>query len=335
VADSSDVESSDSYLTQSLTLRFESSDGALSMRASGRKLSCVERFEGLAGERITCEGDGETVQAIVKYDEASVVAVHDLSRERGYYDCTPSGDVEGLPAKMACKRTTITPRGTGGLSSPFDPTVEGVSVPNSHWVDSNQMVLRGMEPRTPEQYDELRALGMEKVLIFKNNTAHHDVSEEIAAWALPEGDVLQVPFRWKDLEGFQPVCEQTLEALRFIRAGEDAGQKVFLHCTVGEDRTGYLAALYSMIFAGVKAADGFHFDMCERGYASGNPQKPWFVVNTLAREVTPMYRSMAYLVDQGTLDAELDDTACVTEPVVPDDYLSDPLVCGVSTALVP
>jgi protein-tyrosine phosphatase len=335
VADSTDVASSESDLTQSLTLRFVDTDGTLSMRASGRRLECVERFEGLAGERITCERDGETVQAIVKYDGQSVIAVQDLNRERGYYACTPTGDVQGLPAKMACQRTTIQPRGTGGLSSPFDPTVDGLDVPNTHWVDDSEMVLRGMEPRTAEQYDELRALGVERVLIFKNNTATTDVGEEIAEWDMPEGDVLQVPFRWKDLEGFQTTCAQTLEALRFIHASEEAGQKTFLHCTVGEDRTGYLAALYGMIFEGVAARDAFEDDMCERGYSSGNPQKPWFVVSALRKEVTPLYRAMAYLVEQGTLDGDLDDAACASEPVVPDDYLSDSLTCGVSTTLVP
>lgn len=335
VADSTVASSVDADLTETLTLRFVSDGGTISMRASGRKLECIDRFEGLEGERVTCERDGERVQAIVKYDGESVIAVQDLNRERGYYDCTPSGEVEGLPAKMSCRRTTITPRGSGGLSSPFDATAEAVTVPNSHWIDDHQMVLRGMEPRTSAQYDELRAVGIERVLIFKNNTATHDVGEEIAEWALPDGDVLQVPFRWKDLEGFQTTCEQTLEALRFIRAGEEAGEKVFLHCTVGEDRTGYLAALYSMLFAGVEARDAFDDDMCERGYASGNPQKPYFVVSTLAREVTPLYRSMAYLVDQGALDADLDDAACTTEPSVPEDFLSGRLECGVSTALVP
>ncbi|MBK8938815.1 MAG: hypothetical protein IPM79_14605 [Polyangiaceae bacterium] len=119
------MEREESDLTQSMTLRFELADGVVSLRASGKKLTCSERFEGLAGERVTCERDGEDLQVIVKADKKSVVVVRDLAGKRGYYTCTPSGDVEGLPAQMKCKATTLRPRGTGGLSSPFDSSVEG------------------------------------------------------------------------------------------------------------------------------------------------------------------------------------------------------------------
>ncbi len=329
------VESSEHDLTQSLTLRFQSADGALTLKSSGKKLSCSERFEGLAGERISCERAGERLQVIVKSTEASVIAVRDLGKKRGYYACTPSGDVEGAPALMKCKITKIRPRGTGGLSSPFDPSVAGVSVPNTHWVDDDEALLRGMEPRTPAQFEELRAAGVQRVLIFKNTTGDDDVGEEIAAWDLPEGDVLHVPFQWKDLQGFQGPCEQTLEALRFLRESVASGKTAFFHCTVGEDRTGYLAALHGMLFEGAPPDAAFEQDMCERGYASGNPQKPGFVLGKLDEGLTPLFRSMAFLVDQGVLTADLDPAACAEEPDVPDEFLSEPLACGVSTTLLP
>jgi hypothetical protein len=329
------AESSESDLSETLTLRFVSADGALSLRSSGRLLGCVERFEGLAGERVTCERDGETLQVIVKSTGTSVVAVRDMDGQRGYYGCAPSGDVEGLPALMSCRATTIRPRGSGGLSSPFDSSVAGLTVPNSHWVDEDATVLRGMEPRTAVQFVELRAAGIERVLIFKNATGTNDVGEEIEAWALPAGDVLHVPFRWTSLGGFQTPCEQTVEALRFIRTSHEAGKKVFFHCTVGEDRTGYLAALYAQLFEGVDARPAFEDDMCERGYGSGNPQKPAYVVGKLELELTPLYRAMAYLVRIGALKTDLDTAACAAEPAVPDDFMSEPMSCGVSTTLVP
>ncbi len=95
---------------------------------------------------------------------------------------------------MKCKLTMLRARGSGGLSSPFDSSVEGLSLPNAHWVDDDDTLLRGMEPRTPEQFEELRELGISKVLIFKNATGQDEVDDEIAEWALPEGDVLHVPF---------------------------------------------------------------------------------------------------------------------------------------------
>jgi hypothetical protein len=333
--DDSDVESSETNLSETLTLRFVSTDGTLSLKSSGKVLACSERFEGLSGERVTCQRTGEKVQVIVKSTGTSVVAVRDMDQQRGYYNCSPSGDVEGLPALMSCKATPLHPRGTGGLSSPFDSSVPGLSVPNSHWVDASEAVLRGMEPRTPAQFDELRAKGIEKVLIFKNATGADDVGKETTAWAMPAGDVLHVPFRWTNIGGFQKPCEQTLDALRFIHASQEAGKKVFFHCTVGEDRTGYLAALYAQLFEGVDARSAFEDDMCEHGYSSGNPQKPAFVVGKLEDELTPLYRSMAYLVSTRALTAELDAAICATEPTVPDDFMSEPMICGVSTTLVP
>lgn len=323
-------------LSKTLTLRFESkSAGVLSLKSSGKALTCGDRFEGIEGERIACKRTGESVQVIVKEDAKSVVVVRDLHGKRGYYTCTRSGDVAGVPAEMKCKLTTLRPRGTGGLSSPFDSSVEGISVPNTHWIDDAQTILRGMEPRATSEFEELRAAGIERVVIFKNTTGQDDVGKEIAAWKLPAADVLHVPFKWKDLEDFTTPCEQTLEALRFIRESAAADQKVLFHCTVGEDRTGYLAAMHGLLFEGADPEEAFDADMCERGYSSGNPQKPYFVQGKLEDGLTPLYRSMAYLVDQGMLTQDLESAACAAEPEVPEDFMSESMVCGTSTTLVP
>lgn len=326
-------------LSKSLTLRFEEKDGALALKSSGKGLVCFERFEGIDGERVTCNRDGEKVQVLLKADGASVVVVRDLGKKRGYYACTRKGDVLGAPTEMKCKLTELRPRGTGGLSSPFDASVEGVTVPNTHWSNDAETLLRGMEPRTPEQFDELRALGVDKVLIFKNTTGKDDVGHEIEAWgsevALPAQDILHVPFAWKDLAGFETTCAQTLDALRFLRDALEDEHKVFFHCTVGEDRTGYLAAMHALIFEGADPQRAFDLEMCERGYSSGNPQKPGFVTGKLADGLTPLYRQMAFLVSEGKLTADLEAGVCAEAPEVPDTFLADPLVCGTSTTLVP
>ncbi len=323
-------------MTKTLSLRFGTdADGVLSLRSGGRLLACTERFDGVSGERVSCAGTDEKLQVIVKDDGASVVAVRDVGGKRGYYTCSRSGDVDRLPATMSCKVATLTPRGTGGLSSPFDSSVDGISVPNTHWVDPDHMILRGMEPRTPEQFGELHAAGVERALVFKNSTTQDDVPGELAAWSLPEGDAIQIPFAWKDYTGFQEPCEQTVEALRFVRESVEAKKKVFFHCTVGEDRTGYLAALYDVLYQGANANDAFDRDMCEHGYAGGNPQKPFFVLGALGRGLTPLYREMAFLVHEGLLTDKLESGACAKEPEVPSDFMPDALSCGTSTTLVP
>src|SRR5688572_30183736 len=135
VEDPGQTEDFATSLSKTLTLRFESKEGALTLKSSGKKLSCADRFDGVDGERVTCEREGERVEVIVKSADSSVVVVRNLSNKRGYYTCNKKGDVEGLPTEMKCTLTTIKPRGTGGLSSPFDSSVEGISVPNTHWVD--------------------------------------------------------------------------------------------------------------------------------------------------------------------------------------------------------
>jgi hypothetical protein len=323
-------------LPKSLTLRLEvGSDGALSLKSSGKSLACFERFDGLAGERISCSRSGEKLQILIKDDGTSVLAVRDLGKKRGYYACSRTGDAAGAPAEMKCKLTTIEPRGSGGLSSPFDASVEGVSVPNSHWVNDEETILRGMEPRSPEQYAELKELGVSRVVVFKNMTGKDTIDEEIAGWGLPEGDLLHVPFQWKDFDGFETPCEQTVAALRFIRDSVEADERVFFHCTVGEDRTGYLAAMYALVFEGADPRTAFEMEMCEHGYASGNPQKPGFVLGKLDDHLTPLYRSMAFLVADQKLNEELDPAVCAAAPEVPDEFLPDTLACGVSTTLEP
>jgi hypothetical protein len=335
-AEPSTDESFATELSKSLTLRLElGPSGALEAKSSGKSLECFERFDGLDGERISCQRSGEKVQILVKRDGSSVVAVRDLAKKRGYYECSRKGDVAGAPAEMKCKLTTIEPRGTGGLSSPFDASVDGVSVPNTHWVNDDETLLRGMEPRTPEQYEELKALGVSRVVVFKNMTGKDTIDEELAGWSLPDGALLHVPFQWKDFADFQTPCEQTLAALRFIREGLESDEKVFFHCTVGEDRTGYLAAMHALLFEGGDPRAAFDAEMCEHGYAAGNPQKPGFVLGKLADHLTPLYRSMAFLVADGKLTDALDPAVCEAEPEVPEDFLPGTLACGVSTTLEP
>ena len=95
-----DVETSADYdLTQTATLRFKATDGEISLTVSGKKHSCVERFEGVDGERLTCTRDADEVEVLVKATGDRVMAVRNAGGERGYYDCQVGEDrVEGLPA---------------------------------------------------------------------------------------------------------------------------------------------------------------------------------------------------------------------------------------------
>jgi multiple sugar transport system permease protein len=67
----------------------------------------------------------------------------------------------------------------------------------------------------------------------------------------------------------------TVRSLKLLRDWTAAGKTTFFHCTVGEDRTGYLAGLYRLLTETTTAKAMFEQEMCERGYSSGNPQKPY------------------------------------------------------------
>ena len=108
-----------------------------------------------------------------------------------------------------------------------------------------------MAPGAPEDFDALFKADVGAVLIFKNaTTGGHDVDDEIATLrerGLPAGQVAHIPFKWKDIGPFKEPCAQVVDALKFIDTNLAAGKKTLFHCTVGEDRTGFLAAMPLML----------------------------------------------------------------------------------------
>lgn len=346
---------------RAVTVRVETGeDGAVSLADSPRlksrargALACTERFEASGRVRYGCARGGEWVEIISK-GPGKALLLHKVdgraSDKRAFYTCEGAAGAGPLPTSMRCAPATLRDRGgNGGLSSPFDSTVPGISIPNTHVVGSEgtpgrDLVLRGMAPRSAEQFDELFSADVGAFLIFKNATGRHDdVAEEmgvLSARGVPAARVLHVPFQWKDVNGFEEPCRQVVSALAFVRDNAAAGRKTFFHCTVGEDRTGLLAAVRRLTTeADLGAERAWDEEMCERGYGAGNPLKPVFVTRTLATSLAPLYRKMAYLAKAGRL-AALDPAVCATDPsrepgfeaaAAPAPRLS----CGTSTAFEP
>lgn len=318
------------------------SDGAVSLAIAGQgSFDCDPLFEHGAAVRAACKQGSHRVELIHKGDHAVVV---DRPKGAGsaasFFACKTTGKVGRLPQKIACEAKKPTAR-PGGLSSPFASTVPGVSTPNAHPVGSSGLVMRGMAPRDAEMA-ELRRAGVKSVLVFKNATGRGDeVGDELAKWNLPAADALHVPFAWKSLPAFGESCRQTVTSLAFVAGRVKAKHPVFFHCTVGEDRTGYLAALHRAIAEKGDAKRLFDEEMCENGYGAGNPLKPIFVVAELDRGLTPLYRKMAWLVKTGRLDAKLDASACDVDPDREPDFARDAALapaaftCGTSTAFEP
>jgi hypothetical protein len=122
-----------------------------------------------------------------------------------------------------------------------------------------------------------------------------------------------IPFEWKDFKNFREPCRQTVDALHQLVEAMNSQQKILFHCTVGEDRTGYLAALFRMLTEPkANPRELFFEEMCERGYDLGDAYKPYFNVAKKVRDATTvLYLKMIEKVRKGELSAQrLDAKIC-------------------------
>jgi protein tyrosine/serine phosphatase len=214
------------------------------------------------------------------------------------------------------------------LMSPFASTVRGVTIRNTHLVgEGHSLILRGMRPLNAADVEQLTDIGVRQILIFRNNVPGESTVAEEREWLEQNpkiNAVYEIPFKWKDITVFQPACEQTVQALRILKNAAfktDAG--LFFHCTVGEDRTGYLAGLYRIIFENKSAQDVFQNEMCMNGYADGGSSrrgqnvKPAHVVKDIHAAITPVFAKMVALIRAGKISADkLDESVCAQEPRV-------------------
>jgi hypothetical protein len=226
-------------------------------------------------------------------------------------------------------------RAATGTESRFFSQVPGLSIANARLVGGGLGdVIRGAEPIGHAM--ELVRRGVTDVVIFKNDT-RGEVAEEIAeltAAGIPRRRILAIPFRWRDLPAFRISCEQTIAALKVLVASYLTTDRVaYFHCTMGEDRTGYLAALFRMMISRDSLRQVFQEEMCDYGYEAGDPTKPRQIVRQIRKELTPLFLKMAKLVESNVLSLEhLELSACAVEPVeIPP---VDPLfTCGTSSRL--
>lgn len=179
-----------------------------------------------------------------------------------------------------------------GLVSIMPSTFTEVSVPNSHLVSPN--VIRGMAPRNEADIDSLIAVGVSDVLIFKNETSG-EVTKEINLLeekGIEKTKITHIDFPWKDISDFRPVCEMTIAALNKLESAENNNRKIFFHCTVGEDRTGYLAGLYKIYRGDQNIQEVFQGELCDKGYEAGDPKKGMNVVLKVRESLTPAFLKM-------------------------------------------
>ena len=188
------------------------------------------------------------------------------------------------------------------LSSPFDSSIPQVSIKNTHAVGEYDKIFRGQAPLG--KVEELVEFGITDILIFKNQTKNEIDKEYIEINNKAAGllNTHQINFQWHDYSSYQLACEQTIEALEYIRSIHfSLNKKLFFHCTVGEDRTGMLAGIWRILSQGYSTKQAFYYEMCENGYGKGNPNKPAYVYNEIRSDLTPLYLYLANKIKTGKL----------------------------------
>ncbi len=201
------------------------------------------------------------------------------------------------------------------LGSTLSFANDGLTIPNSFKVDVTGHVYRGKEPKA--QVKELKSIGITDVIIFKNDVKG-EVAQEINDLKSLGITPHHIPFQWKDYKSMQEACEQVIEALTIIENVKAKNDKVYFHCTAGEDRTGTLAGLYRMLDEHLTMDQTFHQEMCPRGFSDGNPNKPGMVTGAIQKELTPLFIALAGKIERGEWRAgSLNKKTCANITVAP------------------
>lgn len=176
-----------------------------------------------------------------------------------------------------------------------------------------------MAPLTDGQGLELKSYGITDILIFRNDvpgeTATTSELELLQRVGFATSSIHKIPFPWKGMSTFEEPCRQTLKALQIMRdVLNSRTSKMYFHCTVGEDRTGYLAGLFRIIFEGASETAAFKDEMCGKGYAEGDPCKPPKVSIEVHKNITVVYLKLVEWIEAGLISKDnLDPEICKRE----------------------
>lgn len=128
-----------------------------------------------------------------------------------------------------------------------------ITITNFHYVDDT--LMRGAKP-TQAQLKELKDNGVKTIISFctnynPQNPKAKTVPDE-ANWA----DKLGINFYWMPFNSKTNPREQDIKTFFEVTdKARDNGEKVFIHCRYGADRTGAFSAMYRLRNQNVKLSD--------------------------------------------------------------------------------
>jgi hypothetical protein len=308
----------------------QASDGSASIADDQGSYDCETALNNGTRQRYICRRDAAQLDLLLDTQSPTLAVFYPngYASAKAYLKCPSYHPASGQPTTLACQAAPLNANVHGRLVSPFQSTVAGLTLHNAHAVHADDngrgLVIRGMAPIVQGDYDQLKNYGVKAVLMFKNPEPHMnptDISVErttLLAAGYSADAIQDIPFPWKDYTSFSEACRQTVQGLQFLKSNALAGNPVYFHCTVGEDRTGYLAGLYRMLRENLSQQDAFNGEMCIHGYSGGNPNKPYNgVIDAIDGGLTPIFLKMAAKVQSGALTWDnLDPAACNDEPTV-------------------
>lgn len=210
--------------------------------------------------------------------------------------------------------------------SSMPSTFHDVTTPNTHLFIKGPsfVILRGGAPANQADLESLINFGIKRFLIVKNEN-RDEVSREIIdlkRLGVDDNQIVHIPLRWKDFNNYKKQCQMTIKILSQIEESVTKSESLFFHCTVGEDRTGYIAALFSLWNETSSSKhEAFKRHMCAYGYEGSNPKKPLSVVKNISAYLTPLYEFMWDLLEESKRRRlRLDEIECPDRAFHPDFF---------------
>jgi tyrosine-protein phosphatase SIW14 len=139
-----------------------------------------------------------------------------------------------LPAHVRAQQAqpTITP---STMSSAYGDKLKINGIPNPGKINDN--LYRGAQPNA-QGLEELKKLGITTIIDLRAE------DRAKAEWEKKEAERLGIHFVQIPIAGFAAPTND--EVVQFLSLTHDPQQKIFVHCLLGEDRTGVFIATYRM-----------------------------------------------------------------------------------------
>ena len=142
-----------------------------------------------------------------------------------------------LPLPL-CAQTKTQPPSSPTMESSYGQKLQVPGIPNAGKI--THVLYRGAQPRE-QGLSQLKALGITTIVDLRGENA------ETIAWERKQAESLGMRFVHIPVSGWSPPTnEQVVQFLSLLR--DSSGQKIFVHCRFGDDRTGVFIAVYRMTF---------------------------------------------------------------------------------------